>query len=363
MSNSLCQFWNDNWIPLQILYPSLVSRKITFLYFFRSKNDYFAQKGPINVKIFETFECSSQNLSNSLCQFWNGNASPLQILYPSLVSWKITSMYFFSSNNIYFAQKEANKVKIFETFECSRQNLLNSLCQFWKDNSIPLQSLYPSLVSWKITSLYFFSSNNEYFAQKEPIKVTIFETFECSVQNLSNSLCQFPNKWIPLQIFYLPLVSWKITSLYFFSSNNIYFAQKEAIKVKIFETFECSRQNLLNSLCQFWKDNSIPLQSLHPPLVSWKITSLYFFSSKNVYFAQKEIIKMKIFETFKWSGQNLSNFLCQFWNGNSITLQIMDPSLVSWKITSLYFFSSSNIYLAQKKAIKVKFFETFECSS
>ena len=231
------------------------------------------------------------------------------------------------------------------------QNLSNSLFRFWHGNSIPLQILYPSLVSWKIASLYFFSSNNEYFAQKEPIKVTIFETFECSGQNLSNSLCQFPNKWIPLQIFYLPLVSWKITSLYFFSSNNIYFAQKEAIKVKIFETFERSRQNLLNSLCQFWKDNSIPLQSLHPPLVSWKITSLYFFSSKNVYFAQKEIIKMKIFETFKWSGQNLSNFLCQFWNGNSITLQIMDPSLVSWKITSLYFFSSSNIYFAEKDPI------------
>ena len=32
---------------------------------------------------------------------------------------------------------------------------------------------------------------NTYFAQKEPIKVKIFETFECSGQNLSNSLCQF----------------------------------------------------------------------------------------------------------------------------------------------------------------------------
>ena len=65
------------------------------------------------------------------------------------------------------------------------------------------QILYPSSVSWNITPLYFFSSNNLLFAQKEPIKVNIFETFECSGQNLSNSF--FQN--IPY--------SWKITPLYF----------------------------------------------------------------------------------------------------------------------------------------------------
>ena len=58
-------------------------------------------------------------------------------------------------------------------------------------------------------------------------------------------------------------MSWKIPPLYFFSSNNIYFAQKESIKVKILETFECSGQNLSNSLCQFWNDKSIPLQILY----------------------------------------------------------------------------------------------------
>ena len=119
---------------------------------------------PIRVKIFETFEYSDQNLSNSLCQFWNDKSIPLQILYPSSVSWKITPLCFFSSNNIYFAQKEPIKMKIFETFECSGQILSNSLCQFWNDKSIPLQILHPSSVSWKITPLYFFSSNNIYFA-------------------------------------------------------------------------------------------------------------------------------------------------------------------------------------------------------
>ena len=117
------------------------------------------------MKIFETFECSGQNLSNSLCQFWNDKSIPLQILYPSLVLWKIIPLYFFSSSNIYFAQKELIKMKIFETFECSGQNLSNSLCQFWNDKSIPLQILYPSSVSWKTTRLYFFRSKIKYFAQ------------------------------------------------------------------------------------------------------------------------------------------------------------------------------------------------------
>ena len=154
-------------------------------------------------------------------------------------------------------------MEIFQTLECSGQSLSNSLRQSWNDKSIPLQNLYPFSVSWKITPLYFFSSNNICFGQEEVIKVKIFETFECSGQNLSNSLCQFwNNKSIPLQILYPTSVSWKITPLYFFSSNNIYFAQKEHIKMKIFETFKCSGQNLSNSSCQLWNDKSIPLQIL-----------------------------------------------------------------------------------------------------
>ena len=90
-----------------------------------------------------------------------------------------------------------------------------------------------------------------------------------------------------LSIFCIPLpVSWKVTPLYFFRSNNIYFAQKEAIKIKIFETYECSGQNFSNFLYQFWKDKSIPPQILYPSSVPWKIIAVFFFSSNNVYFAQ-----------------------------------------------------------------------------
>ena len=178
------------------------------------------------MKIFETFECLGQILWNSLCQFWSDKLIPLEILYLSSVLWKIIPLYFFSSNNIYFAQKEPIKMKIFETFECSGQILSNSLCQFWNDESIPFQILYPSSVSWRITPLYFFSSDNIYFAQKEPIKMEMFETYECSGQNFSNFLCQFwKDKSIPRQILYPSSVSWKIIAVFFFSSNNVYFAQ------------------------------------------------------------------------------------------------------------------------------------------
>ena len=171
-------------------------------------------------------------------------------------------------------------MKIFETFKCLGQILSNSWCQFLNEESIPPQILYPSSVSWKIITLYFFSSNNIYFAQKEPIKMKIFETFKCSCQILSNSLCQFGNdELIPLRILYPSSVSWKITPLYFLSSNNIYFFQKEHMKKKVFETFMCSGQNSSNSSCQFWIDKSIPLQILHHSSLSWHITPLWILSS------------------------------------------------------------------------------------
>ena len=123
----------------------------------------------------------------------------------------------------------------FDTFEFSGENLLNFSCHFPSNKSVFLQILHHSSMSWKTTPLYFFT------------------------------LCQFWNdELIPVQILSLSSVSRKITPLYFFSSNDIYFAQKEPIKMKIFETFECSGHNLSNSFCQFLNDKSIPLQILHP---------------------------------------------------------------------------------------------------
>ena len=127
-------------------------------------------------------------------------------------------------------------------------------------------------------------------------------------------------------------VSWKITPVYVFSLNNMYFAQKEPIEMKIFETFKRLGQIFSNSLCQCWNE-SIPLQILYPFSLSWTRTPLYFFSSNIMYFAQKKPIKMKILETHEGSGKKLSDFLCQFWCNNWIPLQMFYPSSVSWRIT------------------------------
>ena len=115
--------------------------------------------------------------------------------------------------------KGSHQCPNFDTFKWSSENLPNSPCHFPNHKSVFLQTLHHSSVSWTITPLYFFSSNNKYFGQKE----TIFETFECSGQTFSKSSCQFSNdKSIHLQIFYRSSASWKITPLYFFLAQTIY---------------------------------------------------------------------------------------------------------------------------------------------
>ena len=138
-------------------------------------------------------------MSNYLCQFWNNKSIPPKTLYPSSVSWKITFLYFFSSNNIYFAQKEHIKMKLFETFKCSGQNSSNSSCQFWNDKSIPLQILHHSSLSWHITLLWILSSYLFYFGLKDPIKDPILR--------LSSAL---------VKVCHIPHVNFQTTSQFFF---------------------------------------------------------------------------------------------------------------------------------------------------
>ena len=101
---------------------------------------------------FETFKCSGENLPYSSCHFPTRKSAFLQILHHSLVSWKITPLYFFRSNIKYFSRQEQMKLRIFETFECLGQVLPNS-CHLWNSRSVFLQILHCSSVSWIITPL------------------------------------------------------------------------------------------------------------------------------------------------------------------------------------------------------------------
>ena len=133
-----------------------------------------------------------------------------------------------------------------------------------------------------------------------------------------------------------PVLS-KMTPLYVFSSHFLYFGQKQLIKVQIFEIFECSDENLPKSSCHFPNRKEVFLQILHDSSVSWKITPQYFFRSKIIYFAQKGPIKVQILETFECSDQNSPNS-CQFWNNKLVFVQILDQYSVSWGVTPLYLF-------------------------
>ena len=70
-------------------------------------------KGSRQSPNFDTFKCSGENLPNFSCDFSNHMSIFLQILHHSSVPWKITPLYFFSSNVIYFGQKESIKTQMF----------------------------------------------------------------------------------------------------------------------------------------------------------------------------------------------------------------------------------------------------------
>ena len=120
---------------------------------FKLINFLLCMKGPKESPNFETLVCSGENLPNFLCYFPILRSAFLQILLHTPVSWNIAPLYFFSSNIKYFGQKQPIKVWIFGTFEFSSQNLSNWLCQFWKGKSISLQIFHHSSVSLHIIPL------------------------------------------------------------------------------------------------------------------------------------------------------------------------------------------------------------------
>ena len=116
----------------------------------------------------------------------------------SILNWQVNSSSNFASFFILMLHNSPVNFKLihfllwikgshqspnFETVECSAENLPNSSCHLWKHKSIFLQILRKSSVALNITPLYFLSSNIIYYGQKQPIKVYMFEIFECLAQN------------------------------------------------------------------------------------------------------------------------------------------------------------------------------------
>ena len=110
-------------------------------------------------KMKSIFQLVNKNLQNSSCHFRKYKSVFLQILHQSSLESNITPLYFFSSNIIYYGQKQPIQVQIFKIFKCSTHNISNYSCQFWIDKSVPLRILHYSSFSWHIASLLISSSH------------------------------------------------------------------------------------------------------------------------------------------------------------------------------------------------------------
>ena len=96
-------------------------------------------------------------------------------------------------------------------------------------------------VSFFIVITHNFSANFKFFIHfllwpKGSHQSSNFDTFECSGENLPNSsFAKFSKQQVNFSSNFVSLFNvMKDISSIRFSSNNIYFAQKESIKVKIF---------------------------------------------------------------------------------------------------------------------------------
>ena len=126
---------------------------------------------------------------------------------------KDNSSVFFSSNNIYFAQKEPIKGKIFETSKCSLKNFMApfygwgstaSRLEPLRGGSLLFTTKFPEVPGTHFIDLGRMKGR----PWSHPAVLNTGPLDWESSQTMSNSSCQFSNdKSIPLQILYHPSVS------------------------------------------------------------------------------------------------------------------------------------------------------------
>ena len=152
-------------------------------------------------------------------------------------------------------------MKIFEIFECLCQSLSNSLCQFWNEESIPLKFCIPLQFHERLLLCTFLAKTIYTLLIRSPLKWKSLRLLSARVKFCWIPYANFETTSRLLSKFCISSVSWKIIPLYFYSSKNIYLAQKEPIKMKI---SECLGQIFSNSLYQFWNEESIFLKFCNP---------------------------------------------------------------------------------------------------
>ena len=177
------------------------------------------------MKIFETFQCSGHILSNFLRQFSNDKSISLQILYLSSVLWKIIPLYFCSSNNIYFAQKEPIKIKFLRiSSACVKfcQILSNSLCQFWNDESILYQFCIRLQFHERLIVCSFLAQTIYTLLNRSPLKLKFLRLLSARVKFFQIPYANFERASRFLYKFCIPLQLHERLLLCSFLAQTIY---------------------------------------------------------------------------------------------------------------------------------------------
>ena len=148
------------------------------------------------------------------------------------VSWHIISLKFSSWNIICFGQKELINIQFFRLLTVLMKVHPIPHAIFETIRSGLIQILYHCSVSWKTTLLYFFSSNLIYFRQKEPIKVK-FSDFWVVGWTFTKFLMSYLKPQVSFSLNFASLFSvMRDNSSVFFIWNFIWFGQKKPIKVQ-----------------------------------------------------------------------------------------------------------------------------------
>ena len=158
---------------------------------------------------------------------------------------------------------------------------------FGNEQSVFLQTLHHYSVSRDVTLLFFFIWIFACFGQTDPIKVQFFglSTSRMKINQISYVIFQ-PTSQFPLKL--CNTLQCHNTFLWNFLAEAVYALDKKSPSMYNFQTFGSSNdESSPNSPCHFWNHKVRVFQILHHCLVSWKITPLYFFSSNLIYSGQE----------------------------------------------------------------------------
>ena len=182
-------------------------------------------------------------------------------------------------------------------------------------------------MKYNYSIIYFLLAQTIYtLLKRSPFKWKFLALSSARVKFCQISSANFEMRSRFLSTFSIPLpVSWKITRLYFFSSNNIYFAHEEPIKVTILGTFECSGQNLSYSLCPFWNKESFPLQILYPSSSFMKDYSSVLFLAQTIYTLLKR-------SPLKWKFLRLMSLQVKIFQSSYVKFEMASPIVTKFCI-------------------------------